>query len=231
MFTKLFRNKHQPPADLAATTSRTQLLNHLASTYGYRHYLEIGVRNPADNFAHVAVADKISVDPDPRAKAQEHMTSDAFFAEIAGPRGLAFDLVFIDGLHLAEQVSKDVDNALRCLRPGGTIVLHDCNPLSEAAQIETYEVGKLWNGSVWKAWAELRGTRPDLSMCVVDIDHGCGVLRPGQQTCYTPWPPSEPLAYEHLAADRKALLNLVSMREFLALEQRYQASRNAVEHA
>jgi hypothetical protein len=228
MLDKLFRKK-QPaqPANPAHIESRTQLLNLLASAYGYGRYLEIGVRNPADNFAHVAIADKVSVDPDPRAKATFPMTSDAFFREVATPRGLMFDLVFIDGLHLAEQVVKDVENALGSLLPGGTLVLHDVNPLSEEAQVERYELGKVWNGTVWKAWAELRGTRPDLSMCVVDIDHGCGVIRPGAQRCYAGWPSAEPLAYQHLAADRKALLNLVSVGEFLELERPLQAARLA----
>ena len=38
-----------------------------------------------------------------------------------------------------------------------------------------------WNGGVWRAWAWLRATRPDLVMAVVDVDEGCGVIRRGSQ--------------------------------------------------
>jgi hypothetical protein len=83
--------------------------------------------------------------------------------------------------------------------------------------------GAIWNGTVWKAWAKLRGTRPDLFMCVVDIDEGCGVIRRGRQTCYAPWPPppEQALSYEFLAANRQRLLNLVSVAEFLRLDEQF----------
>jgi hypothetical protein len=218
MLSSLFGKKKRPayvqPADPREITTRTQLLNHLVKTYGYERYLEIGVRNPEHNFVHIAVADKQSVDPGSDG-ATHKVTSDAFFADLDARKDpQRFDLVFVDGLHLGEQVIKDVDNALRYLTPKGAVVLHDCNPLSEAAQVEDYEVGKVWNGTVWKAWAELRGTRPDLFMHLIDIDHGCGVLRPGRPECFAPWPPTE-LSYAFLDANRRSLMRLVSITEFL----------------
>ena len=56
------------------------------------------------------------------------MTSDAFFSQ----NNQIFDLIFIDGLHYSHQVLRDINNALRWLSPTGTIVLHDCNPSTEA---------------------------------------------------------------------------------------------------
>ncbi len=43
------------------------------------------------------------------------MTSDDFFRQYQGP---PFDLIFIDGLHLSEQVLTDVRNSLDWLSPG-----------------------------------------------------------------------------------------------------------------
>ncbi len=43
------------------------------------------------------------------------MTSDDFFRQYQGP---PFDLIFIDGLHLSQQVLTDVKNALQWLNPG-----------------------------------------------------------------------------------------------------------------
>jgi hypothetical protein len=54
-------------------------------------------------------------------------------------------------------VLKDVTNALRVLEPGGTIVMHDCNPQHEAsAHHETPPPASFWNGDVWKAFVRLR---------------------------------------------------------------------------
>ncbi len=43
------------------------------------------------------------------------MTSDDFFRQYQGP---LFDLIFIDGLHLSEQVLTDIRNSLQWLSPG-----------------------------------------------------------------------------------------------------------------
>ena len=53
-------------------------------------------------------------------------------------RDVKFDLIFIDGLHLANQVQKDIENSLKFIKDEGFIVLHDCNPPSEYHQREDY---------------------------------------------------------------------------------------------
>jgi predicted O-methyltransferase YrrM len=63
-----------------------------------------------------------------------------------------FDIVFIDGLHISEQVVMDIQNSLDVLNPKGTIVMHDCLPINEAAQSRE-RLGDHWNGDVWKAFA------------------------------------------------------------------------------
>lgn len=193
--------------------SRTDLLNHLIAARGYRDYLEIGVRNRRQNFDKVAARGvKHGVDPDPQREISHRMTSDAFFART----DQLYDLVFIDGLHIADQVERDVLNSLAHLRSRGAIVLHDVNPLTPDAQTDDYDGKKHWNGTVWKAWVKLRATRADLAMCVVDIDEGCGVIERGSQVVLSNVPTTDyaRMAYEDLAADRKRLLNLVSAEDF-----------------
>jgi len=200
--------------------TRTSLLNHLVATRGYQRYLEIGVRDPRHNFHRVRAQIKDSVDPAPRRRVKFEMTSDAFFADRSTRADDApYDLVFIDGLHLAEQVERDVANALQFLAPGGTIVLHDCNPIAESAQIDVYDRGTHWNGTVWKAWVKLRATRHDLSMCVIDIDEGCGVIQRGSQPLIMlPSLDYAAMTYYLLVARRQELLNLISVERFLASE-------------
>jgi SAM-dependent methyltransferase len=156
----------------------------------------------------------VGVDPAPRRPVDHAESSDAYFAAHPDER---FDLVFVDGLHLHEQVLRDVANALRALRSGGFVVLHDCNPPSEFHQRERHQVGARrppWTGTVWKAWVELRATRADLAMHVVDTDFGVGVIRPGggQELLR-----GARLDYAWLAAQRRSALNLISVPEFIAL--------------
>lgn len=176
-------------------------------------YLEIGVRDRRHNFDKIDAALKHGVDPAPRRPVTHQMTSDEFFEK---GHASTYDVVFIDGLHLDYQVERDVDNALRVLKPGGSIVLHDCNPLTADAQTEDYDGKKHWNGTVWKAWVKLRATRGDLAMRVVDIDEGCGVIQRGQQqTIELPSLEFAQLTYSYLAANRGQVLNLVTVDEFV----------------
>jgi hypothetical protein len=201
---------------------RYHLLNYLVRTRGYQRYLEIGVRNPRFNFAKIKAVHKESVDPTPRGTATHVATSDEFFAGLAqAPERRRFDLVFIDGLHLAEQVERDVVNSLEHLDDGGALVLHDCNPPSEDAQTEEFGDKPVWTGTVWKAWVKLRATRPDLRMRVIDIDLGCGIIERGAQTCLTaPTLEYPSMTYDFLARNRQAALNLISVREFLRADAR-----------
>lgn len=199
--------------------TRTDLCNHLIASNGYSRYLEIGVRDPRDNFAKVEVAEKHGVDPDPRRPVTFHMTSDAFFAQrTANGDRTPYDLVLIDGLHVADQVERDVIGSLDLLAPGGALVLHDCNPLNAKSAADEYIYGTHWNGTVWKAWVKLRATRPDLFMCVIDVDEGCGVIRRGaQELLSAPTLDYAAMDYAYLAANRRQALNLISVDDFLQL--------------
>ncbi len=53
-------------------------------------------------------------------------TSDEAIAEV-GRAHRAAGLVFIDGLHTADAVGRDIDNYAPLIRPGGCLVLHDCD--------------------------------------------------------------------------------------------------------
>ncbi|GIL03006.1 MAG: hypothetical protein BroJett030_29050 [Alphaproteobacteria bacterium] len=200
--------------------SRTALINHLARVYDLDSFLEIGVRRKAKNFARIEMRDRVGVDPDPAAEADHVMTSDEYFARHCHRQ---FDLVFIDGLHTGEQVKRDIENALAHLAPGGFVLTHDMNPPTAFHARETYEVDGTfppWNGTSWQGYAQLRKSRDDLEMMVVDTDWGVGVIRPGwQQTIDCPID-----SYDDLAANRGQILNLVSVAEFLALHPPRQIS-------
>lgn len=187
---------------------RTDVIQTIISTNGFHSYLEIGVQNPANNFDRIFCDFKVGVDPDPDSNATMTMTSDAFFEMNAGAQ--KFDLVFIDGLHEAEQVKKDIKNALDILNPDGYIVMHDCNPSSKEMQMVP-RIQSEWTGDTWKAFMHFR-QMDFLQMFVVDTDYGCGVITRGMQV---PVPINMDFTYENLVEHRKEWLNLISVPEFI----------------
>jgi hypothetical protein len=192
---------------------RTSVINYFIEKHQYKTYLEIGIGNPKRNFNKVICQEKDGVDPAVQCNYQ--MTSDEFFKKI--DKNKKYDIIFIDGLHLEEQVMKDILHSLDHLNLNGTIIVHDCNPLSEERQIEEYEIGKNWSGTVWKAFAKLRMTRDDIEMYVIRIDSGVGIIKFGKQECF-PQVTSDKLVYKFLRENRKKLLNLYKRREFIQRE-------------
>jgi hypothetical protein len=155
--------------------NRTELINYLLDQRNGQRYLEIGVCNEQDNFAHIRCAHKVGVDVRPVTVFQG--TSDQFFAQ----NREEFDLIFIDGFHTEEQTLKDIFNAEWCLATGGAIVLHDCMPPDawHQREPEAFREGESWNGTVWKA--ALRVFNHSTHRCVLlDMDWGCGVIDTAQ---------------------------------------------------
>lgn len=170
--------------------------------------------------------------------------SDAFFTnESAFLEQRGIDVALIDGLHTHRQVVRDIDNTLRYLRDDGVIFVHDCNPTRASiarparsyadfrAQHRWWDISwglttsgtmaALWSGDVWKAVVELRSTREDLRVAVLNCDFGVGVVRRGTSDSLLPYSVGEvdALQYADLAADRNRLLNLrppAYLDEFLA---------------
>lgn len=175
---------------------RFDWINEVIRKRGYEDYLEIGVRNPAECFDRIECTRKTSVDPGIEFEANPvdfQLTSDAFFAQFRANQleGLThhhrWDLIFIDGLHQAEQVNRDIENAIKHLKPGGMIVLHDCWPpnerhaLDSIPQWEDLETLGAWNGSTWRAFYRqwLMGRRRTY---LINADWGIGVIdTAGQQ--------------------------------------------------
>lgn len=207
----LFRNRRRRSSapGSGSIRDRIDLLQHLAARESCRSYLEIGC-NRNKVFKAIPLAEKVGIDP--KRGGTHRMTSDEYFRQ----NERTFDLVFIDGLHHAGQVLRDVDNSLAVLNDGGVVVLHDCNPASEEAQrIPPVRPNTPWNGDVWKALVVLRGRR-DLDVAVGDFDHGCGVLlrRPNRRPLHIDRS-LETLAYGDLEAHREQWLRLMTGADLL----------------
>ena len=147
--------------------SRFELIQHIIDKKQYNSYLEIGC-DYDENFSKINVKKKIGIDP--VSGGTHRMTSDEFFLS----NKEKFDCIFIDGLHIYEQVRKDILNSINFLNSNGIILLHDCLPSKIWNQIVPQIYGH-WNGDVWKAVVESR-TKPNLDTYTCVADHGLGII-------------------------------------------------------
>lgn len=133
---------------------RFHFINNIIYKYNLQNpkYLEVGVWY-GGTFKHINTNFKDGVEPAQYCECEYvnyRMTSDEFFKNHIKQK---YDIVFIDGLHTAHQVSKDIYNSINNLNDGGWIVLDDVFPHAEEEQksINLKKLGKPLTGDVWKA--------------------------------------------------------------------------------
>jgi SAM-dependent methyltransferase len=200
------------------------VFNKVIEKKGYKKYLEIGIDNPARNFNKVKCEIKYAVEPYKKnlrvntwndsnveqfkANIQGklfEMTSDEFFAM---PSREKFDLIFIDGLHLEDQVDRDIENSLKRLKKGGVIIVHDSMPHNDIAASHNPSPGKGWCGTVFRSIWKLRMNRDDLEIFTFPYNVGFTFIRPGKNVKYfNPKFPHLKMSYEYFATHKPGILN------------------------
>lgn len=192
---------------------RFDIINYLIEKYKLVNYLEIGVFQ-GENIRKVKAFHKDGVDPGAEGyvipEVNYPMTSDDFFNLLKGHEDIKYDIIFIDGLHHADQVEKDIRNSLNHIVNGGFIVLHDCNPVSYEAQLVPRQT-IAWNGDVWKAFVDFKAHYPKMECSVIDTDFGVGVIKVGERIVTFQdniWD------WNYFNNNRKTLLNLITWDEF-----------------
>ena len=99
-----------------ATLDSAFVINQIAKLNSSKSYLEIGI-SEGTTFVQVSVEDKTGVDPYPKIEPDvcarlnvQVLKSDDFFVR----NKKTFDLIFLDGLHTADQTAKDFANSVLC---------------------------------------------------------------------------------------------------------------------
>lgn len=205
---------------------RYDIINLIIQQNKFKNYLEIGVCDPNICFDKIICENKDSVDPGVEYSVNPvtyPFTSDEFFRLLKDGAlnkidNYQWDVVFIDGLHISDQVLRDIINSLQHLNPNGYILLHDCNPPGIFYAREDYYINGVqhpWNGTVWKAIYYLR-SNSDLDICTVDTDWGVGIIR-NQKADQKSRPPvdfeNSFFEYNAMAANRKSHLGLIQITE------------------
>lgn len=188
-------------------------------------YLEIGVRNPDDCFNLIKSTNKMSVDPCYEFTSFSptfNMTSDDFFNNLDNgktslDKDYKWDIIFIDGLHLANQCYKDIKNSINHTSDNGIVILHDCNPpewkMAHSDYDDYLESPTYWNGTCWKALYYAR-TNLSYEIYTVDTDWGIGIIDKSKT--------STPIEFSNLFFEfgimkktRQESLGLISVEEFI----------------
>lgn len=152
----------------------SEIINFFIKKYKLSTYLEIGTRCKADNFNKIKCREKFCIDPDPSAEADFELTSDDFFKI----NHKIFDCVFIDGLHEAHQVYRDIKNSEKFLKPGGIILCHDVNPsaFEHGYDFEDYNGIDQWNGDSWKGFVKYRFETDYYTYTVPEDEADMGII-------------------------------------------------------
>ena len=185
---------------------RWDMIEYLIKKNNYKKYLEIGC-DQNQLFSRINIQNKVGVDPASGGNVRE--TSDNFFEKNKD----MFDIIFIDGLHIYEQVKKDILNSIKYLNDEGVILIHDCLPDSMAKQaVPRYKLQ--WNGDVWKAIVDLR-RNTDLEIFTCEIDQGIGIIKKNKNTSILKIDkPIEKLKYEDYYENYKNYMRIISLEEF-----------------
>jgi hypothetical protein len=173
--------------------TRVDVVNSLLSLFSEPSYLEVGVATGATFLAALAKR-KVGVDPkflfDTSVMiegAEFHAkSSDDYFGSVAKKTD-RFDVIFLDGLHTAEQTLRDLLNAREYLAADGVIIIDDAIPSSYPASLanrqdffkmkEALSIKKgAWMGDVFRLIFFIETFMQSFSYRITSDNHGQIVL-------------------------------------------------------
>jgi len=164
-----------------------------------RSYLEVGIRQ--GHSLALAQCPSIGIDPrfellpkfgleEPGRTPPVHLfkaTSDHFFEKYDARQILGVDVVdfqFLDGMHQADFLLRDIINAEGVSGPDSIIALHDCMPIDVAMTLSRKEreatpypvvYPNFWAGDVWRVIPILKKYRPEIRISCMDA-HPTGLV-------------------------------------------------------
>ena len=221
------------------------LIHELAHIHGYRSMLEISTAKSGFTYALIDrsrfdVCRRLSyLTPDDWTDGApvDYRSCDRDTSECLRQiraQGLRFDVVFLEACHEYKSTRRDMQDALSLVNDNGIIVLHDCLPDSEALSTPSRADLEGWYGVTYKAYLDVLTAHNDLWYCTVNTDCGCGMIRSNQKTrlykraidgdeaCLRAWRnvgDNYATAYRIYDRNRNALMNVVTVNEFLTAER------------
>lgn len=173
--------------------ARHQVIQPFLDEITMPNYLEIGVAL-GETFHSIRAHKKTGVDPVFQFDVSQYtsanvefynITSDAFFATIS--QSTKYDVIYLDGLHTAEQTLRDLINAQAYLKDNGVIIIDDVWPNSFVAAVRSLQVNQdirklhgiddpAWMGDVFKLLYFIEVFMQPFSYYIVEENYGQAVL-------------------------------------------------------
>lgn len=182
--------------------NKEDIINEILSNYKDPNYVEIGFGD-GYNFDKINAHYKLGVEPEYDGERKDVFkgNSDDFFENNDND----IDVFFIDGLHHADQVRKDISNALKC-NPKA-VILHDSIPPDEAHQIVPRKQ-KQFCGDVWRAAVGFIESYPDVRVETYRSDYGVSVIYPEGKKVRKHFENKE-MTFEEFKENEVELLNII----------------------
>lgn len=215
------------------------IVNALIRKHNYRSYLEVCTPYAGGKFAridraHARTCERLVYRCPSHLSDRREVTYRTEGEDTAGlvPDDRRYEAIFIDAWHTLACVERDIRDAFARLVPGGAIVLHDCLPPTRGLAQPVALAGG-WCGLTYCGFLDFVLATPGIVHYTVDSDFGCGVIRkvPRHEGVSARFPPTPALTEEWFDRRRlgedmfdffkrheRALLHLVSVSDFLALE-------------
>lgn len=161
--------------------NRGLFIKNLIKFKNYNKYLEIGLSNNP-NAPYRLITDietKHSVDMNPNTNPDFVADSNTFFNMLHNEsfscldKDYKWDIIFIDGAHMAQQVYLDLCNSFNHLDENGIIIMHDVLPWSYDMTIEA-DVGQreATCQDAWKVVEYCLKERNDMHICTLEENNG-----------------------------------------------------------
>lgn len=154
--------------------TKQEIINNLITERNYKKYLEIGV-GAGTNLNQIVCDSVEGVDPEASKYIGKHKVTETTSDEFLSTGKTKWDIIFIDGLHHADQVERDIINSLKRLKKGGCLVVHDVCPPCEEMTVVPRGAQKMWTGDVYKTFFALHamdGIETHYHTC----DFGVGII-------------------------------------------------------
>lgn len=227
------------------------IVNLLSAKYGFHSYLEIST--PTTGWFHSKInrqqltkchrfvyglPDESETDLRAEFRTSLLTSSEIVKSLLVANDDPLYDVVFVDPYHGYANSYEDIVGGFNLVRPGGFMVVHDCNPPSAELAAPEFKTGQ-WCGVTYWAYIDFVLGRSNIRYYTVDSDWGCGVIYKQPAS-----PPDDALRLEldwaaavktdagrfrFFEKHRHRLLNMISVEEFLALEGLQGAAADAAE--
>lgn len=204
---------------------RTEIINRLVDKFNYKSYLEIGI-GQGTNFEEINCEYKECCDPHPfddcvcMDKVTYRMTSDEMFEIMDYNK--KFDIIFIDGLHSAEQVLRDLWNSFNHITEHGSILIHDSLPIAKEFAMYPFPgevIDKLWYGDVYRIYPIL--VNEGMKFNIFEDDCGIGFIRGDQRFKSVNVPQASKLTFDEIFTNSNynfpKIFNLIWSYEYFGL--------------